>query len=104
MDEKMCFELGTVKDLLATSRPTKPVDAVIVYSRGLQDPETNERGDDEGLLETAASFVPSMAPRIVINGGDGGSKKDPNIPAWPGVKDYRLRLRQLGVEAVFFIL
>ena len=97
MDNNICLELCIVKDLLATSRPAKPVDAVIVYSRGLQDPNANERGDDEELLETAVSFVPDFASLVVINGSNGASKRDQNIRAWPGADDYCRRFMHLGI-------
>ncbi|MBI2120775.1 MAG: hypothetical protein HYT94_04095 [Parcubacteria group bacterium] len=86
-------ELYEVTNLLLSSRPTSPVDAVFIYSRSFG-------GDDDGLLELVRELVPSLAPVVAINGGNGDSFLDPNHKAWPGADDYEKRLKQLGVTEI----
>jgi hypothetical protein len=77
--------------LLHSSRPQEPVDAVVIHSR------SHER-DGDGLLEVAAELIHAkMAKKIVINGSNGESLKDPAHKAWPGRDAYEKQLGRLGI-------
>lgn len=94
--EEFALKWGILKDLLASSRPQKSVDAIIVFSR-------SHEPDGQGLLELAIQlWENSPFVTILINGSDGRSKKDAAVKAWPGWLDYNLRLIK-SVPALFIM-
>lgn len=88
-----CLQLYEVTNMLLSCRPQQPVDAIMMYARLFG-------GDDEGLFELVRELVPTAAPIVVINGGDGQGMLNLRQKAWPGVGEYEKRLAGISITQV----
>ena len=71
--------------MLQSDWPTEQVDAIFFHARSFG-------GDDDGLFELVEELIKELVTDVVvINGGD-GSGVDPKVQAWPGKKEYSVRL------------
>ncbi len=85
--------------LIHSTRPRKQLDAIVVHAR-------SHGRDGEGLLELVAPLVPSLAPVVLINGGNGDAHKPAfhGQKAWPGAQAYNEIFNGLGLidDYMFF--
>src|SRR3989344_8534133 len=76
---------------VTSDRPTKPVDAILFFTRAT--------GDEGTLFELASETISAgQAKYIITNGGDGRGMGTVPGAAWPGKNPYAQEFQKLSVD------